>query len=74
MKKQRFKNGSKLAMKLDMVKTYDRVEWCFIERVILQLRYCEKWVEKIKIYVSNVNFSFLINGSINGKFTPDRKG
>lgn len=31
MRKNRFGDGSKLAMKIDMAKTCDRIEWCFIE-------------------------------------------
>lgn len=39
MKKDRFKNGSKLTIKLDMAMAYDRVEWCFFRK-----SYVEFWV------------------------------
>ena len=52
MKKYRFKNGSKLALKLDMAKAYDIAEWCFLEKVMLKLGYCTEWVKKNhKLYI-----------------------
>lgn len=46
MRKNRFMNGSKVALKLDMAKSYDKVEWIFIEEVMIKLGY-NKRVNKI---------------------------
>ena len=34
-----------MAVKLDMSKAYDRVEWVFVEKVMRQLGFHGKWIE-----------------------------
>ncbi|KAL5562033.1 hypothetical protein UlMin_031780 [Ulmus minor] len=72
MRRGRFGNGSKADLKLDMSKAYDRVEWKFIEEVILQLGYDKRWVVKIIKCISSVSFFFLLNGEVCGNITPSR--
>ncbi|XP_062118296.1 uncharacterized protein LOC133831907 [Humulus lupulus] len=71
--KNRFGNGKKLALKLDMAKAYDKVESCFVEEVMLKLGYKKEWVDKIMRCVRIVSISFLINGSVKGKVIPNRE-
>uniref|UniRef100_A0A803NPX3 Reverse transcriptase domain-containing protein n=1 Tax=Cannabis sativa TaxID=3483 RepID=A0A803NPX3_CANSA len=62
MKTKRFGNGNKMALKLDMSKAYDRVEWNFLVTMMRGLGYEEQWIEKI-----------MRAGSINGvQFGRDR--
>ena len=42
------------AVKLDMHKAYDRVEWRFLEKILLRLGFEPGWVELIMACVSSV--------------------
>uniref|UniRef100_A0A803P9U4 Reverse transcriptase domain-containing protein n=1 Tax=Cannabis sativa TaxID=3483 RepID=A0A803P9U4_CANSA len=72
MKKGRFGNGKKMALKLDMSKAYDRVEWDFIEEMMRCLGYEEQWISKIMGCVKTVTFSVLLNGEAKGNIVPKR--
>lgn len=34
--------NNSLALKLDMNKAYDQIEWCFLERVMSKMGFCDK--------------------------------
>ena len=59
-----------MAIKLDMSKAYDRVEWDFVERVMKRLCFHEKWIEWVLKCITVVTYSVLINGKAQGKITP----
>jgi hypothetical protein len=61
-----------MAVKIDMSKVYDRVEWSFLEVVMEKLGFERKWINLIMMCVSTSNFSILINGALTGKITPSR--
>ncbi|KAK3220855.1 hypothetical protein Dsin_014825, partial [Dipteronia sinensis] len=61
-----------MAIKLDMSKAYDQVEWVFIERIIRQLGFSDAWIGRIMRCVSSVSYSFVINGEVSGRIWPMR--
>ncbi|KAL5550226.1 hypothetical protein UlMin_000402 [Ulmus minor] len=70
--KRRKSKKNYLALKLDMAKAYDRVEWDFIQRVMNKLGFSEVWIRKLMACISSVTFSFQFNGRRFGHLTPTR--
>ena len=58
------------AIKLDMAKAYDRVEWEYLRRIMLRLGFQEQFVSLIMRCVTSVSFSVRVNGSLSKVFRP----
>ncbi|XP_073042054.1 uncharacterized protein [Primulina eburnea] len=60
------------ALKLDMSKAYDRVEWKFLEAMMFKLGFAKDFVELIIRCISSVAYSIRINHAMYGKIIPQR--
>jgi hypothetical protein len=71
IKKKQGKKGL-CAVKLDMHKAYDRVEWGFLEKIMLKMGFDRRWVSLIMACVKSVRYKVRVNASERGMFTPTR--
>uniref|UniRef100_A0A2N9FKU0 Uncharacterized protein n=1 Tax=Fagus sylvatica TaxID=28930 RepID=A0A2N9FKU0_FAGSY len=72
MHNQRSGKVGSMALKLDMSKAYDRVEWGFLKQVMIRMGFCDKWISLIMECISTVSYSLLINGEPTGHIIPTR--
>ncbi|XP_042958008.1 uncharacterized protein LOC122293496 [Carya illinoinensis] len=70
-RKRKRKDGFML-LKLDMSKAYDRIEWCFLHKVMEQMGFSEKWVKLIMFCVQTDSFSILLNEEPKRPIYPTR--
>lgn len=71
LQRKKGKSGA-CAIKLDMAKAYDRVEWEYLRSIMLKLGFHESFVSLIIRCVTSVSFSVRVNGSLSQCFRPTR--
>ena len=66
------KKGKKgtLALKLDISKAYDWVEWQFLQGIMEKMGFPTQWIERVISYVTTPSFSILVNGKPYGMVHP----
>jgi hypothetical protein len=72
MKRSRSKNNSFCALKLDMMKAYDRVEWDYLEAIMLKLGFSRARVSIVVRLITTVSFAVLFNEVLQEEFRPTR--
>ncbi|KAK4274665.1 hypothetical protein QN277_017856 [Acacia crassicarpa] len=60
------------ALKMDMSKAYDRVEWNFLEKVLFRFGFCPEWVSLVMKCVCSVSLNICLSGEKVSSFTPSR--
>ena len=70
--KRRKGKDALMAIKLDMSKAYDRVEWGYLDAVMCKIGFHKRWIELIRMCISTVSYLILINREAKGKITPSR--
>ena len=71
MQKHTRKEGF-MAIKLDMSKVYDRVEWSYLQSVMEKMGFTKHWISLMMLCVKTVTYSILVNGEPKGMIIPSR--
>jgi hypothetical protein len=61
-----------MAIKHDMSKAYDRVEWPFLEAVLIHLGFAKRWVNLVMTCIGTISYSVVVNGNPVGQIQPSR--
>lgn len=61
-----------MAIKLDLQKAYDRVNWKFIQAILLHFSFNDTFTNWIIACISSVSFEVLVNGGKTAIFKPSR--
>ena len=72
MHSRRSGRSGSLALKLDISKAYDRVEWDFLKGIMKKLGLLERWIDRVMSCVTSTSFSICINGKAFGNIWPSR--
>ena len=64
--------GKYMAVKTDMSKAYDRIEWEFIKALLQKMGFHQHWNKLMMECISSVQYRILLNGHPRGLIVPQR--
>lgn len=61
-----------IILKMDFEKSFNSVNWCFLYKVMLAMKFDQKWVKWIKALLESTRISVLVNGTPTKEFSPEK--
>lgn len=72
MKRKNMGQEGEVALKLDISKAYDRVDWNYLKRRMEIMGFSTTWIRWIMLCVTTVSYSISFNGDLLGPVVPKR--
>jgi hypothetical protein len=60
------------ALKIDMMKAYDRVEWSYLYGCLCKLGFAPTWISTVMRCVTEVRYAVKVNGDLTSPVVPSR--
>jgi hypothetical protein len=61
-----------VALKLDISKAYDRIDWDYLRGIMTKMGFSTRWVSWIMMCVESVDYNVIVNDRLVGPITPSR--
>jgi hypothetical protein len=71
VRKQRNKSPF-FALKVDMMKAYDRIEWEYLHGCLTKLGFSTDWINSVMRCVTNARYAVKVNGELTSPVVPSR--
>lgn len=62
MKRKNYGADGEIALKLDVSKAYNRVDWCYLSDNMERMGFNEKWVKWVMLCVTTISYNICFNG------------
>lgn len=72
MRQKKRVSESEVALKLDVSKAYDIVDWGFLRSQMVRMGFSSKWISWVMLCVTTVSYSINLNGDQVGPIVPQR--
>jgi len=65
-------NERSVALKLDISKAYDRIDWSYLKNVMIKMGFSNRWIDWIMMCVETVDYLVIVNKDMVGTIISGR--
>jgi hypothetical protein len=70
--RQKKKKNPFFALKIDMMKAYDRIEWEYLHGCLSKLGFAPCWISSVMRCVTTARYAVKVNGALTSPVVPSR--